>query len=51
MRRLHLRGRENILNRLVVHAGAANLGLLMRKMSERERQSGFRAEFRPQLQL
>jgi transposase len=32
MRRLHLRGRENILKRLVVHAGAANLGLLMRKL-------------------
>jgi transposase len=32
MRRLHLRGRENILKRLVVHSGAANLGLLMRKL-------------------
>jgi transposase len=32
MRRVHLRGRENILKRLVVHAGAANLSLLMRKM-------------------
>ena len=32
MRRVHLRGRINILKRLVVHAGAANLGLLMRKM-------------------
>jgi len=32
MRRVHLRGRTNILKRLVVHAGAANLGLLMRKM-------------------
>jgi transposase len=30
MRRVHLRGRENILKRLVVHSGAANLGLLMR---------------------
>ena len=28
---MHLRGRENILKRLVVHSGAANLGLLMRK--------------------
>ena len=26
MRRVHLRGRENILKRLVVHSGAANLG-------------------------
>src|SRR5229473_247956 len=32
MRRLHLRGRENILKRLVVHSGAANLGMLMRKL-------------------
>lgn len=32
MRRVHLRGRENILKRLMVHAGAANLGLLMRKL-------------------
>jgi hypothetical protein len=32
MRRLHLRGRENILRRLVVHSGAANLGLLMREL-------------------
>ena len=32
MRRVHLRGRENILKRLLVHAGAANLGLLMRKI-------------------
>ena len=29
---MHLRGRENILKRLVVHSGAANLGLLMRKL-------------------
>jgi transposase len=32
MRRVHLRGRQNILKRLVVHAGAANLGLVMRKL-------------------
>jgi transposase len=32
LRRVHLRGRENILKRLVVHSGAANLGLLMRKL-------------------
>jgi hypothetical protein len=30
--RVHLRGRDNILKRLVVHSGAANLGLLMRKL-------------------
>jgi transposase len=32
MRRVHLRGRENIHKRLVVHSGAANLGLLMRTL-------------------
>jgi transposase len=32
MRRTHLRGHANILKRLLVHAGAFNLGLLMRKM-------------------
>jgi transposase len=32
MRRVHLRGRTNILKRLIIHAGAANLGLLMRKL-------------------
>lgn len=31
MRRLHLRGRENILKRLLVHVGAFNLSLAMRK--------------------
>lgn len=31
MRRLHLRGQENILKRLLVHAAAFNLGLVMRK--------------------
>ncbi|HZU29037.1 MAG TPA: transposase [Bryobacteraceae bacterium] len=30
MRRLHLRGRENILKRLVVHAAAFNLSILLR---------------------
>src|SRR5215475_1326735 len=31
MRRVHLRGRENILKRLVVHAGAFNLSLVLRR--------------------
>jgi transposase len=31
MRRTHLRGHENILKRLVVHAGAFNLSLIMRR--------------------
>jgi transposase len=30
MRRTHLRGHENILKRLLIHAGAFNLGLIMR---------------------
>jgi len=30
LRRTHLRGHDNILKRLLVHAGAFNLGLLMR---------------------
>lgn len=32
MRRLHLRGRENILKRLLVHVGGFNLGLVMRSL-------------------
>jgi transposase len=32
MRRTHLRGHQNILKRLLVHAGAFNLGILMRKL-------------------
>lgn len=31
MRRLHLRGRENIMKRLLVHGAGFNLGLVMRK--------------------
>src|SRR5512145_26371 len=32
LRRVHLRGHPNIVKRLLVHAGAFNLGLLMRRM-------------------
>ncbi|PYR42206.1 MAG: hypothetical protein DMF93_06365 [Acidobacteria bacterium] len=32
MRRVHLRGHDNIRKRLLVHAGALNLGLLMRTL-------------------
>ena len=32
MRRVHLRGRENILKRLLIHAAGFNLALVMRKM-------------------
>ena len=33
MRRTHLRGRDNIAKRLLIHASAFNLGLVMRKMT------------------
>jgi len=32
MRRVHLKGRNNILKRLLVHAGGFNLALVMRKL-------------------
>ena len=32
MRRLHLRGRENISKRYQVHVGAANIGIILRKL-------------------
>jgi transposase len=32
MRRVHLRGHDNILKRVLLHAGAFNLGLLMRQL-------------------
>ncbi|HVB97969.1 MAG TPA: transposase, partial [Candidatus Dormibacteraeota bacterium] len=32
MRRVYLRGRENILKRVLVHVGAFNLGLLLRSL-------------------
>lgn len=46
MRRVHLRGRENILKRLVVHSGAANLGLLMRKLFGKGTPRGLQGRFR-----
>ena len=33
MRRTHLRHHDNIIKRLLIHAGAFNLGLAMRKMT------------------
>ena len=33
MRRTHLRGHENILKRVLIHAGGRNLSLVMRKMT------------------
>lgn len=37
MRRCHLRGRENILTWQLVHVGAFNLRLILRKLLERAR--------------
>jgi transposase len=51
MRRVHLRGRENILKRLVVHSGAANLGLLMRKLFGKGTPRGLQGRPRPFLSL
>jgi transposase len=51
MRRRHLRGRENILKRLVVHSGAANLGLLMRKLFGKGTPRGFAGTFSPILSV
>lgn len=45
MRRVHFRGRENILKRLMVHSGAANLGLLMRKLFGKGTPRGLRGAF------
>ncbi len=33
MRRTHLRGHENIMKRLIVHAAAFNLGMLLRQVT------------------
>src|SRR5437763_9293253 len=43
MRRVHLRGHDNIRKRLLVHAGALNLGLLMRTLFGSVRQAACRA--------
>ena len=42
LRRTHLRGHQNILKRLLVHAGAFNLALLMRTRSGAARREGSR---------
>ncbi len=41
MRRVHLRGRENILKRVLVHVGGFNLGVVMRKLVGRGTPRGF----------
>jgi transposase len=41
MRRIHLRGRENILKRLLIHVGAFNLSLVMRETLGKGTPRGF----------
>jgi transposase len=41
MRRTHLRFHDNIIKRLLIHAGALNLSLIMRKISGRGTPRGF----------
>jgi transposase len=47
LRRLHLRGHPNILKRLIVHAGAFNLGLLMRHAIGRGTPRGLQGRRQP----
>jgi len=47
LRRVHLRGHPNILKRLIVHAGAFNLGLLMRHVFGRGTPRGLQGRRRP----
>src|SRR5438876_306497 len=47
LRRTHLRGHQNILKRLIVHAGAFNLGLLMRHAIGRGTPRGLQGGGRP----
>jgi len=42
MRRVHLRGRDNILKRLLVHGAAFNLSLILRKRREWVSPGGYR---------
>jgi transposase len=47
LRRCHLRGHPNILKRLIVHASAFNLGLLMRRAIGRGTPRGLQGRRRP----
>jgi transposase len=44
MRRTHLRGHRNILKRLLIHASAFNLGVLMRKVFGRGTPRGLQGQ-------
>ena len=46
MRRTHLRRHDNIIKRLLIHAGAFNLGLVMRKMLGRGTPRGFQGRLK-----
>ncbi len=47
LRRTHLRGHENILKRLLIHGGAFNLSLLLRKELGAARRAGWQKRKRP----
>src|SRR5690606_5812237 len=51
MRRTHLRGHQNILKRRLVHAGAFNLGLIMRLLTGAGPPRGLRARLAPFIAL
>ena len=41
MRRVYLRGRDNVLKRVLIHVGALNLSLVMRKLLGKGTPRGF----------
>jgi IS5 family transposase len=49
MRRTHLRCHDNIIKRLLIHAGAFNLGLVMRKLLGNGTPRGFQGRLNPLL--
>ena len=51
MRRTHLRGHQNILKRLLIHASAFNLGLVMRHAFGAARREGCRDAVSPRVHL
>ena len=51
MRRTHLRGHGNILKRLLIHSGAFNLGLLLRRLTGTGTPRGLQGRLRALLAL
>jgi transposase len=47
MRRTHLRGRKNVLKRLLIHVGGFNLSLVLRKALGAGTPRGLRRRKRP----